>query len=85
MVSPARWAHPRYLTVAEVGALLRASKMTVYRLVHAGAPEAVRIVGRSVSPSRQPARLSDKVFARYGLGPEDVTRQRERFAAWPRP
>ena len=50
MVSPARWAHPRYLTVAEVGALLRASKMTVYRLVHAGAPEAVRIGGRSMSP-----------------------------------
>jgi excisionase family DNA binding protein len=76
---------PRYLTVAEVGALLRASKMTVYRLVHAGAPEAVRIGGRSMSPSRQSARLSDKVFARYGLGPEDVTRLRERSAAWPRP
>lgn len=29
-------------------------------------------------------RLSDKVFARYGLGPEDVTQLRERFAAWPR-
>ena len=62
-----------------------ASKMTVYRLVHTGAPEAVRIGGRSVSPSRQSARLSDKVFARHGLGPEDVNRLQERFAAWPRP
>jgi hypothetical protein len=29
-------------------------------------------------------RLSDKVFARYGLSPEDVARLRERFAGWPR-
>jgi len=29
-------------------------------------------------------RLSDKVFARYGLSPEDVARLRERFASWPR-
>ena len=29
-------------------------------------------------------RLSDKVFSRYGLSPEDVTRLRERFANWPR-
>jgi hypothetical protein len=29
-------------------------------------------------------RLSDTVFRRYGLGPEDVARLRERFAAWPR-
>ena len=29
-------------------------------------------------------RLSDDRFARYGLTPEDVTRLRERFAAWPR-
>lgn len=36
----------RFLTVAEVAALLRVSKMTVYRLVHAGDLEAVR-VGRS--------------------------------------
>ena len=46
MVSPARWAPPRYLTVAEVAALVRVSKMTVYRLVHAGTLEAARI-GRS--------------------------------------
>ena len=29
-------------------------------------------------------RLSYKVFARYGLGPEDVAQLRKRFAAWPR-
>ena len=36
----------RFLTVAEVAALMRVSKMTVYRLVHAGELTAVR-VGRS--------------------------------------
>ncbi len=36
----------RFLTVAEVAARMRVSKMTVYRLVHAGELEAVR-VGRS--------------------------------------
>jgi nucleotidyltransferase AbiEii toxin of type IV toxin-antitoxin system len=34
---------------------------------------------------RQLDRLPDAVFARYGLGPPDVTRLREQFAAWPRP
>ena len=36
----------RFLTVAEVAALMRVSKMTVYRLVHSGELTAVR-VGRS--------------------------------------
>jgi excisionase family DNA binding protein len=36
----------RFLTVAEVAAVMRVSKMTVYRLVHAGELPAVR-VGRS--------------------------------------
>lgn len=36
----------RFLTVAEVAQLLRVSKMTVYRLVHAGELPAVRF-GRS--------------------------------------
>ena len=36
----------RFLTVAEVAAIMRVSKMTVYRLVHAGTLPAVR-VGRS--------------------------------------
>jgi hypothetical protein len=28
--------------------------------------------------------MPDRVFARYGLGPQEVTRMRERFTAWPR-
>jgi excisionase family DNA binding protein len=36
----------RFLTVAEVATIMRVSKMTVYRLVHSGELEAVR-VGRS--------------------------------------
>ncbi len=36
----------KFLTVAEVAAAMRVSKMTVYRLVHAGDLPAVR-VGRS--------------------------------------
>ena len=36
----------RFLTVAEVATVMRVSKMTVYRLVHAGDLPAVR-VGRS--------------------------------------
>jgi excisionase family DNA binding protein len=36
----------RFLTVAEVAAKMRVSKMTVYRLVHSGELPAVR-VGRS--------------------------------------
>lgn len=39
-------AELRFLTVAEVAALMRVSKMTVYRLVHGGTLPAVR-VGRS--------------------------------------
>ncbi|MEO8750161.1 helix-turn-helix domain-containing protein [Dermatophilaceae bacterium Sec6.4] len=35
-----------FMTVAEVAAIMRVSKMTVYRLVHSGELEAVR-VGRS--------------------------------------
>ena len=37
---------PTLLTVAEVAGQMRVSKMTVYRLVHSGELEAVR-VGRS--------------------------------------
>ena len=39
-------AQVQFLTVAEVAAMMRVSKMTVYRLVHAGDLTAVR-VGRS--------------------------------------
>jgi excisionase family DNA binding protein len=41
-----RLSEVRFLTVAEVAALMRVSKMTVYRLVHDGAIASVR-VGRS--------------------------------------
>lgn len=37
---------PRFLTVAEVAELMRVSRMTVYRMVHAGEIPSVR-VGRS--------------------------------------
>jgi hypothetical protein len=33
---------------------------------------------------RQLDRMPDGVFARYGLGPADVTRLREQLASWPR-
>ncbi len=36
----------RFLTVSEVATIMRVSKMTVYRLVHSGELEAIR-VGRS--------------------------------------
>ena len=44
--SEGRLAEVRFLTVAEVAELMRVSKMTVYRLVHSGDLNAVR-VGRS--------------------------------------
>ncbi|HKT56076.1 MAG TPA: helix-turn-helix domain-containing protein [Microbacterium sp.] len=40
------FADVRFLTVAEVAALMRVSKMTVYRMVHGGELPAVRF-GRS--------------------------------------
>jgi excisionase family DNA binding protein len=42
----AELADVRFLTVAEVASVMRVSKMTVYRIVHAGELPAVR-VGRS--------------------------------------
>lgn len=42
----------RFLTVAEVAAMMRVSKMTVYRLVHDGRLPAVR-VGRSFRVQEQ--------------------------------
>jgi excisionase family DNA binding protein len=43
---PRPFGEVRFLTVAEVAAAMRVSKMTVYRLVHGGELPAVR-VGRS--------------------------------------
>jgi len=47
----------KFYTVAEVAAQTRVSKMTVYRLVHSGELEAVR-VGRSF-------RVSEKALREY--------------------
>ena len=44
--TPGDISEVKFLTVAEVATVMRVSKMTVYRLVHAGELEAVR-VGRS--------------------------------------
>ena len=46
MVTPGDMSEARFLTIAEVAAMMRVSKMTVYRLVHSGDLPAVR-VGRS--------------------------------------
>ena len=52
-----------FLTVAEVAALMRVSKMSVYRLIHSGELEAVRF-GRSfrVKESAVDAYLRDSFF-----------------------
>lgn len=42
----------KFLTIAEVAAVMRVSKMTVYRLVHGGELPAVR-VGRSFRVSEE--------------------------------
>ena len=56
----------RYLTVAEVADHIRVSKMTVYRLVHSGELEAVR-VGRSFRvPEHAMEDLLDKSFYHVG-------------------
>ncbi len=44
--TPGDISDAKFLTVAEVAAMMRVSKMTVYRLVHSGELPAVR-VGRS--------------------------------------
>lgn len=46
MTQSSRVGDVTFMTVAEVAAIMRVSKMTVYRLVHSGELEAVQ-VGRS--------------------------------------
>jgi len=46
LTSPTNLSEIKFLTVAEVAAVMRVSRMTVYRLVHAGDLASVR-VGRS--------------------------------------
>lgn len=45
-LEPSDMNNPQFLTIAEVAARIRVSKMTVYRIVHSGELPAVR-VGRS--------------------------------------
>lgn len=49
---------PRFLTVAEVAEMARVSKMTVYRMVHAGELPAIR-VGKSF---RVPMEAVEELF-----------------------
>lgn len=56
--------HDDFLTVAEVAAIMRVSKMTVYRLVHSGELPAVR-VGRSF---RVPAHAVDEYLRQSYMG-----------------
>ncbi len=56
----------RFMTVAEVADQIRVSKMTVYRLVHSGELEAVR-VGRSFRvPEHAVEELLNKSFYQAG-------------------
>ncbi|KYH46231.1 helix-turn-helix domain-containing protein [Branchiibius sp. NY16-3462-2] len=56
--------HDDFMTVAEVAAIMRVSKMTVYRLVHSGELPAVR-VGRSF---RVPAHAVDDYLRQSFMG-----------------
>ena len=64
-------AEVRFLTVAEVASLMRVSKMTVYRLVHAGELPAVR-VGRSFRVPEQA--VHDSYLETCRRLPEDARR-----------
>lgn len=56
----------KFLTVAEVASIMRVSKMTVYRLVHSGELEAIR-VGRSFRvPERAVHHYLDDAFVGTG-------------------
>ena len=56
----------KFLTVAEVAAVMRVSKMTVYRFVHSGQLAAVR-VGRSFRVSEEEVnRYIEKSFFQAG-------------------
>jgi excisionase family DNA binding protein len=59
-----RLSEVRFLTVAEVAAVMRVSKMTVYRLVHSGELPAVQI-GRSY---RVPERAVDDYLRHSYMG-----------------
>jgi excisionase family DNA binding protein len=64
-VSMSSLSEVRFLTVQEVAALMRVSKMTVYRLVHSGELASVR-VGRSF-------RVPERAVHEYLRGAFDST------------
>lgn len=70
MVDLERFEDAHYLTVAEVALAMRVSKMTVYRLVHAGELPAVRF-GRSY---RVPAAAVKEYLGSEGHSAESVHR-----------
>lgn len=60
---PAPLSEVKFLTVAEVAAVMRVSRMSVYRLIHSGELEAVRF-GRNfrVPETAVQAYLNDSYF-----------------------
>lgn len=59
---------PRFLTVAEVADLLRVSKMTVYRMVHAGDLPAVRVKRSFRVPLKAVEQLSESSLENWIVG-----------------
>ena len=72
----------RFLTVSEVATIMRVSKMTVYRLVHSGELEAIR-VGRSfrVPEAAVNSYLRD-AFVGTGCDPRWGARRAPLLASW---
>ena len=62
-------ARPSFLTVAEVADAMRVSRMTVYRLVHAGEMPAIR-VGKSF---RVPASALEQYLVQATLDQDRLT------------
>ncbi|GAA1869315.1 helix-turn-helix domain-containing protein [Paeniglutamicibacter psychrophenolicus] len=69
MVESQNFANARFMTVAEVAEVMRVSKMTVYRLVHAGDLPAVRF-GRSY---RVPESAVQEYLRAAGFGRDSST------------
>lgn len=63
---------PRFLTVAEVADLLRVSKMTVYRMVHAGDLPAVRVKRSFRVPLKAVEQLSESSLENWLTGEDDT-------------
>lgn len=63
---------PRFLTVAEVADFLRVSKMTVYRMVHAGELPAVRVKRSFRVPLKAVEELSELNLENWATGEESA-------------